>query len=260
MIADLFFQVFASEDEKEETLTTEPDSSEEESTATDSDEEVRSTVIDTDELFRTLLLSAGFHLPSKTSPSSPEPSTFLRENVLDTGAFSGLLTGLRVSLSHLDKVKQILPPITRCTGDGGACTGTLRSSLQDYPAEFINLIKLVLRSSLKEAIVDLFLDTMVECCEEASTSGNADANSTVSFLETMVEGCEEASGSTFWGCSTESGGAHVSETSSSPRSDERTESDKTFGVEGLASISLADTAEEVDIHKVTSQLTNQQIH
>ncbi|KAF3338646.1 MATH domain and coiled-coil domain-containing protein [Carex littledalei] len=242
-------EVFASENEKEETLTTEPDSSEEESTATDSDEEVRSTVIDTDELFRTLLLSAGFHLPSKTSPSSPEPSTFLRENVLDTGAFSGFLTGLRVSLSHPDKVKQILPPRTRCTGDNWACTGPLRS-LQDYPAELTNLIKLVLRSSLKEAIVDLFLDTMVECCEEASTSGDADANSTVSFLETMVEGCEEASGSTFWGCSTESGGARVSETSSSPGSDERTESDKTFGVEGLASISLADTAEKVDFHKM----------
>lgn len=218
----MFFQVFASEDEKEETLTTEPDSSEEESTATDSDEDGPSTVVDTDELFRSLLLGAGFRLPSG---SLPEPSAFLRANVLaDTGAFSGFLSGLRVSLSHPDKVKQIVPPSTRCTGDGWACTGTFRS-LQDYPAELTNLISLVLRSSLKQAIVDLFLDTMGECCEEASTSGDVS--------------------------STESGGTRVSETSSSSGSDERCESDKIFCVEGLGASSLMETSEEVDFHKVT---------
>jgi hypothetical protein len=203
---------------------TELNSSEEESTATDSDEDGLST-INTDELVRSLIHGASLRFPSRSFSSLPEPSAFLHANVLaDTGAFSGFLSGLRVSLSQSKKVKQIVPPLTSSTDDGCAFTGTFRS-LQDYPAELTNLVSLVLQTSLKQAIVDLFLDTMVECCEEASTSGDAG--------------------------STESGGAHLSETSSSSGSDENCESDKTVSVEGLGVISLTETGGEIDFHKVT---------
>ncbi|KAJ4765159.1 TRAF-like family protein [Rhynchospora pubera] len=218
-------EVFASEDEKEETLMTEPDSSEEESSASDSDEDGPSAVVDTEELLQSLLLAAGFHLPPEISPCIPEPSACRAANILaDTGAFSGFLTGLRVSLSQPDKVKQILLPRTRSTGDGWACTGTSRS-IQDNSAESTNLINLLLRSNLlKEAIVELFLEIMVDCCEEPSPCGDA--------------------------CSTGSDGSRGSETSSTSGSDERLVSDKSFLVEGLEAVSLTGTGEEVDSHKV----------
>ncbi|GMP94503.1 hypothetical protein CsSME_00043948 [Camellia sinensis var. sinensis] len=157
-------EVLASEDDQD-ALTTDPDEliDSEDSEGISGDEE---------DIFRNLLSRAGFHLTYGDNPSQPQVT--LREKLLmDAGAIAGFLTGLRVYLDDPAKVKRLLLP-TKLSGgnDGKKVTKNDESS-----PSLMNLLMGV--KVLQQAIIDLLLDIMVECCqpsEESSNDDSSDAN------------------------------------------------------------------------------------
>lgn len=155
----------ASEDDQD-ALTTDPDEliDSEDSEGISGDEE---------DIFRNLLSRAGFHVTYGDNPSQPQVT--LREKLLmDAGAIAGFLTGLRVYLDDPAKVKRLLLP-TKLSGsnDGRKVTKTDESS-----PSLMNLLMGV--KVLQQAIIDLLLDIMVECCQPTegdSISDSSEANS-----------------------------------------------------------------------------------
>ncbi|KAI3729971.1 hypothetical protein L6452_18644 [Arctium lappa] len=157
--ADL--EVYASEDDQD-ALTTDPDEliDSEDSEGISGDEE---------DIFRNLLSRAGFHLTYGDNPSQPQVT--LREKLLmDAGAIAGFLTGLRVYLDDPAKVKRLLLP-TKLSGtnDGKRIAKTDESS-----PSLMNLLMGV--KVLQQAIIDLLLDIMVECCQPSEGSSNDDCS------------------------------------------------------------------------------------
>ncbi|XP_024963680.1 uncharacterized protein LOC112503940 isoform X3 [Cynara cardunculus var. scolymus] len=157
--ADL--EVYASEDDQD-ALTTDPDEliDSEDSEGISGDEE---------DIFRNLLSRAGFHLTYGDNPSQPQVT--LREKLLmDAGAIAGFLTGLRVYLDDPAKVKRLLLP-TKLSGtnDGKKIAKTDESS-----PSLMNLLMGV--KVLQQAIIDLLLDIMVECCQPSEGSSNDDCS------------------------------------------------------------------------------------
>ncbi|CAI8599607.1 unnamed protein product [Vicia faba] len=153
-------EVFASEDDQD-ALTTDPDEliDSEDSEGISGDEE---------DIFRNLLSRAGFHLTYGDNPSQPQVT--LREKLLmDAGAIAGFLTGLRVYLDDPAKVKRLLLP-TKLTGsyDGKKATKADESS-----PSLMNLLMGV--KVLQQAIIDLLLDIMVECCQPSEVGPAADS-------------------------------------------------------------------------------------
>ncbi|KAJ8751666.1 hypothetical protein K2173_025825 [Erythroxylum novogranatense] len=131
-------EVLASEDDQD-ALTTDPDEliDSEDSEGISGDEE---------DMFRNLLSRAGFHLTYGDNPSQPQLT--LREKLLmDAGAIAGFLTGLRVYLDDPAKVKRLLLP-TKLSGG----------------------------KVLQQAIIDLLLDIMVECCQPSEGSSSGDSS------------------------------------------------------------------------------------
>lgn len=155
----------ASEDEHD-AVTTDPD----ELMDSDDSEGISG---DEEDMFRNLLSKAGFHLTYGDNPS--EPQVTLREKLLmDAGAIAGFLTGLRVYLDDPAKVKRLLLP-TKISGnnDGKNITESDESS-----PSLMNLLMGV--KNLQQAIIDLLLDIMVECCQPSQGSSivdNSDPNS-----------------------------------------------------------------------------------
>ncbi|KAJ0640715.1 putative ubiquitinyl hydrolase 1 [Helianthus annuus] len=154
--ADL--EVYASEDDQD-ALTTDPDEliDSEDSEGNSGDEE---------DLFRNLLSRAGFHLSYGDNPSQPQVT--LREKLLmDAGAIAGFLTGLRVYLDDPAKVKRLLLP-TKLSGtnDGKKIAKTNESS-----PSLMNLLMGV--KVLQQAIIDLLLDIMVECCQPSTSEDDS---------------------------------------------------------------------------------------
>ncbi|KAK9075604.1 hypothetical protein SSX86_003930 [Deinandra increscens subsp. villosa] len=146
--ADL--EVYASEDDQD-ALTTDPDEliDSEDSEGESGDEE---------DIFRNLLSRAGFHLTYGDNPSQPQVT--LREKLLmDAGAIAGFLTGLRVYLDDPVKVKRLLLPSKLSGSDDGKRISTADES----SPSLINLLMGV--KVLQQAIIDLLLDIMVECCQ-----------------------------------------------------------------------------------------------
>ncbi|PWA52949.1 TRAF-like family protein [Artemisia annua] len=157
--ADL--EVYASEDDQD-ALTTDPDEliDSEDSEGISGDEE---------DIFRNLLSRAGFHLSYGDNPSQPQVT--LREKLLmDAGAIAGFLTGLRVYLDDPAKVKRLLLP-TKLSGtnDGKKIAKTDESS-----PSLMNLLMGV--KVLQQAIIDLLLDIMVECCQPSDGTSNDDCS------------------------------------------------------------------------------------
>lgn len=151
----------ASEDDQD-ALTTDPDEliDSEDSEGISGDEE---------DIFRNLLSRAGFHLTYGDNPSQPQVT--LREKLLmDAGAIAGFLTGLRVYLDDPAKVKRLLLP-TKLSGsnDGKKATKSDESS-----PSLMNLLMGV--KVLQQAIIDLLLDIMVECCQPSEASSNGDSS------------------------------------------------------------------------------------
>ncbi|KAL1301091.1 hypothetical protein HN51_045724 [Arachis hypogaea] len=156
--ADL--EVLASEDDQD-ALTTDPDEliDSEDSEGISGDEE---------DIFRNLLSRAGFHLSYGDNPSQPQVT--LREKLLmDAGAIAGFLTGLRVYLDDPAKVKRLLLP-TKLSGN---CDGNKTSKADESSPSLMNLLMGV--KVLQQAIIDLLLDIMVECCQPSEGVPVADS-------------------------------------------------------------------------------------
>ncbi|GAB4854597.1 hypothetical protein Ancab_023179 [Ancistrocladus abbreviatus] len=153
-------EVFASEDDQD-ALTTDPDElmDSEDSEGISGDEE---------DIFRNLLSRAGFHLTYGDNPS--EPQVTLREKLLmDAGAIAGFLTGLRVYLDDPAKVKRLLLP----TKLSGSSDGKKGSKTDESSPSLMNLLMGV--KVLQQAIIDLLLDIMVECCQPSEESADDDS-------------------------------------------------------------------------------------
>ncbi|XP_030951361.1 uncharacterized protein LOC115974924 [Quercus lobata] len=154
-------EVLASEDDQD-ALTTDPDEliDSEDSEGISGDEE---------DIFRNLLSRAGFHLTYGDNPSQPQVT--LREKLLmDAGAIAGFLTGLRVYLDDPAKVKRLLLP----TKLSGSNDGKKATKSDDSSPSLMNLLMGV--KVLQQAIIDLLLDIMVECCQPSEASSNGDSS------------------------------------------------------------------------------------
>ncbi|KAI9106664.1 hypothetical protein K1719_022192 [Acacia pycnantha] len=153
-------EVLASEDDQD-ALTTDPDEliDSEDSEGISGDEE---------DIFRNLLSRAGFHLTYGDNPSQPQVT--LREKLLmDAGAIAGFLTGLRVYLDDPAKVKRLLLP----TKLSGSCDGKKVTKADGSNPSLMNLLMGV--KVLQQAIIDLLLDIMVECCQPSERGSVADS-------------------------------------------------------------------------------------
>lgn len=154
-----FSQVFASDDDQD-ALTTDPDEliDSEESEGISGDEE---------DIFKNLLSRVGFQLTYGDNPSQPQVA--LREKLLmDAGAIAGFLTGLRVYLDDPAKVKRLLLPAKLC----GVNDGKKATKCDESSPSLMNLLMGV--KVLQQAIIDLLLDIMVECCQPSEGSSAGD--------------------------------------------------------------------------------------
>lgn len=154
-------EVFASEDDQD-ALTTDPDE-----LMDSGDSEGISG--EEEDIFRNLLSRAGFHL--SYGDNSSQPQVTLREKLLmDAGAIAGFLTGLRVYLDDPAKVKRLLLP-TKLSGPND---GRKTSKSDESSPSLMNLLMGV--KVLQQAIIDLLLDIMVECCQPSEGSSNEDVH------------------------------------------------------------------------------------
>jgi hypothetical protein len=166
--------------------------------STDRDELIESEVSDDmsgdeEDMFRNLLSRAGFSLTY--GDNNTQPQVTLREKILtDASAIAGFLTGLRVYLDNPGKVKRMFLPTKVPTKGGGKKDS---SKCDSSSTSLINLLMGV--SVLKQAIIDLLLDIMVECCQpsdERSSYGSSsqssktapDSNGASSSPELIAEG------------------------------------------------------------------------
>lgn len=85
---------------------------------------------------------------------------------MDAGAIAGFLTGLRVYLDDPAKVKRLLLP-TKLSGSNDV--KELTKNDESSPS-LMNLLMGV--KVLQQAIIDLLLDIMVECCQPSEASSN----------------------------------------------------------------------------------------
>nr|XP_009771301.1 PREDICTED: uncharacterized protein LOC104221860 isoform X2 [Nicotiana sylvestris] len=156
--ADL--EVLASEDDQD-ALTTDPDEL--------IDSEDSEGISDEEDIFRNLLSGAGFHLTYGDNPSQPQVT--LREKLLmDAGAIAGFLAGLRVYLDDPAKVKRLLLP-TNISG----CSDEKKGNKNDNSSpSLMNLLMGV--KVLQQAIIDLLLDIMVECCQPSEGSSSSESS------------------------------------------------------------------------------------
>ncbi|XP_068647570.1 uncharacterized protein [Aristolochia californica] len=162
-------EVMASEDDQD-ALSTDPDEliDSEDSEGISGDEE---------DIFRNLLARAGFHLTYGDNPSQPQVT--LREKLLmDAGAIAGFLTGLRVYLDDPAKVKRLLLP-TKLSGVHGGKKEVTKNDTNS--PSLLNLLMGV--KVLQQAIIDLLLDIMVECCQPSEGGKVGDDSSDVRILK-----------------------------------------------------------------------------
>ncbi|XP_057799974.1 uncharacterized protein LOC131015563 [Salvia miltiorrhiza] len=153
-------EVLASEDDQD-ALTTDPDE------PIDSDDSDGLSG-DEEDIFRNLLSRAGFHLTY--GDNSSQPLVTLREKLLmDAGAIAGFLTGLRVYLDDPAKVKRLLLP-TKISGSNDV---KKNNTNDESSPSLMNLLMGV--KVLQQAIIDLLLDIMVECCQPSESSSSEDS-------------------------------------------------------------------------------------
>lgn len=173
----------ASEDDQD-ALSTDPDELIE-------SEDSEAISVDEDDFFRNFLSQAGFHLSYGVNQSQPQVT--LREKLLmDAGAIAGFLTGLRIYLDDPAKIKRMLLPTKPSGSDGNKKDAEVGDA--DSPS-LMNLLMGV--KVLQQAIIDLLLDIMVECCQpsegrnycdsEVSPNPCSDSNGASSSMELTVE-------------------------------------------------------------------------
>ncbi|KAL5729639.1 hypothetical protein ACHQM5_002563 [Ranunculus cassubicifolius] len=157
-------EVLASEDDQD-ALSTDPDDllDSEDSEGISGDEE---------DIFRNLLARAGFHLTYGDNSSPPQVT--LREKLLmDAGAIAGFLTGLRVYLDDPAKVKRLLLPTKLSCCNDGKKEATRADESSPCLMNLLMGVKV-----LQQAIVDLLLDIMVECCQPSDGKSGEDSSDT----------------------------------------------------------------------------------
>ncbi|PKA57938.1 Ubiquitin carboxyl-terminal hydrolase 13 [Apostasia shenzhenica] len=167
-------EVLASEDDQD-ALSTDPDEliESEDSEGISGDEE---------DMFANFLSQAGLHLTYGDNPS--QPLVTLREKLLmDAGAIAGFLTGLRVYLDDPAKVKRMLLPTKLSRGDGGKKDAPVGDA---NPPSLMNLLMGV--KVLQQAIIDLLLDIMVECCQPSGGRNDYDSS------EASSKPCSDSNG------------------------------------------------------------------
>ncbi|KAG2308307.1 hypothetical protein Bca52824_028055 [Brassica carinata] len=162
-------EVLASDDDQD-ALTTDPDEiiDSEESEGISGDEE---------DTFRDFLSQAGFHLTFGESTSQPQ-ATLREKLIMDAGAIAGFLTGLRVYLDDPTKVKRLLLPTKISCDDRSKLTKSDESS-----PSLMNLLMGV--KVLQQAIIDLLLDIMVECCQPSEEGSYSEP----CLLDPKTDGC-----------------------------------------------------------------------
>ncbi|KAH7443293.1 hypothetical protein KP509_02G028800 [Ceratopteris richardii] len=149
-------------DEEQDAMSTDPDE------LLDSDDS--EGVSDEEDIFRNLLARAGFHLSyGDNPPLLLDPSQLqvtLREKLLmDAGAIAAFLTGLRVYLDDPVKVKRLLLPAKMSSpANNSTKKGTAKGEATS--PSLMNLLMGV--KVLQQAIADLLLDIMVECCQPSN--------------------------------------------------------------------------------------------
>ncbi|KAK3259951.1 hypothetical protein CYMTET_31074 [Cymbomonas tetramitiformis] len=151
--ADL--EIFASDDEQD-ALSTDPDEliDSEDSEGISGDEE---------DIFRNLLARAGLHLSCGDSPPTlMDPAQLqvtLREKLLiDAGSVGAFLAGLRLYLDEPEKAKRLLMPTVPST-----CISSPEAAEASSPSLLLLLLGVTV---LQQAIVDLLLDIMLDCCTD----------------------------------------------------------------------------------------------
>ncbi|BBN19328.1 hypothetical protein MPTK1_8g09710 [Marchantia polymorpha subsp. ruderalis] len=142
---------------------------------------------DEEDIFRSLLARAGFHLSyGDNPPLLLDPSQLqitLREKLLmDAGAVAAFLAGLRVYLDDPAKVKRLLLPtkVSPVNPAGGKNAGSKGEATSPSLMNLLMGVKV-----LQQAIVDLLLDIMVECCQPS------DGKKSTEFAEVKVRGLSE---------------------------------------------------------------------
>nr|CAB3450363.1 unnamed protein product [Digitaria exilis] len=152
-------EVWASDDDQDE-LSTDPD----ELVDSEDSEDMSGNEED---MFQNLLSRAGFSLTY--GDNNTQPQVTLREKILtDASAIAGFLTGLRVYLDNPAKVKRMLLLTKVSTKSGG------KKDASKCDSSSTSLISLLMGvSALKQAIIDLLLDIMVECCQPSEESGSS---------------------------------------------------------------------------------------
>lgn len=163
-------EVLASDDDQD-ALSTDPD----ELLDSDDSEGISG---DEENIFRNLLARAGFHLTyGDNPPLLLDPSQLqvtLREKLLmDAGAIVAFLTGLRVYLDDPAKVKRLLLPTKLSSSNSGKKSGNKGEATSPSLMNLLMGVKV-----LQQAIVDLLLDIMVECCQPSERKKCNDASET----------------------------------------------------------------------------------
>ncbi|KAG0473404.1 hypothetical protein HPP92_014759 [Vanilla planifolia] len=155
-------EVLASEDDQD-ALSTDPDELIE-------SEDSEGISVDDEDVFRNFLSQAGFHLTYGDNPSQPQVT--LREKLLmDAGTIAGFLTSLRLHLDDPAKIKRMLLPTKLSGSDGSKRDAAAGDS--DHPS-LMNLLMGV--KVLQQAIIDLLLDIMVECCQPSEARNDYDSS------------------------------------------------------------------------------------
>lgn len=101
---------------------------------------------------------------------------------MDAGAIAGFLTGLRVYLDDPAKVKRLLLPTKLSSGNEGK---KVAKNDESSSPSLMNLLMGV--KVLQQAIIDLLLDIMVECCQPSDSNDDcSDVSSNPSPVSTVA--------------------------------------------------------------------------
>ena len=173
-------------DDEQDVFSTDPDE------LLDSDDSEGSG--DEEDIFRNLLARAGFHLSyGDNPPLLMDPSQLqvtLREKLLmDAGAIAAFLTGLRVYLDDPAKAKRLLLPTKLSTASSNGAKKGISKGEATSPS-LMNLLMGV--KVLQQAIADLLLDIMVECCQPSNSEEFVDAKSRTSQSDTSNLGVKNS--------------------------------------------------------------------
>eukprot|EP00898_Chlorokybus_atmophyticus_P004102 jgi/Chlat1/4693/Chrsp3S05628 len=181
-----------SSDDEPDVLSTDPEELlDDDSEEDDSEDDLHEDLNEPQEIFRSLLARAGFSLGGYSgeqdgAPALLDPSQLqaaLRERLLmDAGAVAAFLAGLRVYLDDPARVRRLLLPTVTPSRSGSGLHLSEEDDdelpldvEEDTSPSVMHLLMGV--KVLQQAIVDLLLDIMLECCTKRTAPAAEDARS-----------------------------------------------------------------------------------